>query len=44
MTARVLIVCHAMAGPGKSAETILSRRNILKTARGANRQVLKYLC
>src|SRR5450759_2793201 len=34
MTAGGPIVCRGMTGPGKSAETILSRRNILKTARG----------
>jgi hypothetical protein len=34
MTARGLIECRAMAGPDIIAETILSRRNIINTARG----------
>jgi len=44
MTAGGAIVSRAMAGPGKNAETILSRRDIIKTERGRNRHILKYLC
>ena len=44
MTAQGPNVSHAMTGPGKNAETILSRRDIIKTERGRNRHILKYLC
>jgi len=34
MTAGGLFVCRARASPGKSAETILSRKSMIKTVRG----------
>jgi hypothetical protein len=42
--AQVFVLSRARAGPGKCAVTILSRKNILNTARRHNRHILKYLC
>jgi hypothetical protein len=38
------ILCRAMAGPGKSAEFILFRYNIINTVREAKSQIFKYMC